>query len=57
LLNKSSCLAEALSVTKFISITNYEFCHSVLSFLCPTWMFNEPNSGLEHSTTFKPFNK
>ncbi len=40
LLTKSSCLAVALGVTKFETVTN-EFGHTVV--LITTWMFNKPD--------------
>jgi hypothetical protein len=42
-LNKCSCLAHDLGMTKFITITAI-FGHTLLCYLSLTWMFNKPTS-------------
>jgi hypothetical protein len=43
LLNKSSCLARALGVTKFLIVTDI-LDHTLLCYLSQTYMFNKPTS-------------
>jgi len=44
LLNKGSCLARALGATKIDKYERYDFGHTLLCNLSPTYMFNRPTS-------------
>jgi len=44
LLNKSSCLAPALDLTKLTNVRDIIFGHTLLCHLSPTYMFNKSTS-------------
>jgi len=46
LLNKISCLAQPLGVTKIITCQRYYLGHTLLCYLSQTYMFNKPTTGL-----------